>query len=88
MGEAQRNDDVAAERLTWAEICARYPDEWLTLADMTWLDEEASQLDRAVVLAHSADYDASWPEPERPGIDELFHVFTGRVRGFVSILPL
>jgi hypothetical protein len=31
MSEAIRVDDQVSERLTWKQICERYPDEWVVL---------------------------------------------------------
>ncbi len=44
---------TTAERLTWDEICARYPDEWVLLADPDlddWLD-----VSTAVLAFHTPD---------------------------------
>jgi hypothetical protein len=45
----------ARERLTWHEICARYPNKWVTITDLEWEegDEDNGALVAAAVLGHS-----------------------------------
>ena len=47
--------ETRRERLTWNDICARHPDEWVVLVDLVWDngDEENGELLSAVVLGHS-----------------------------------
>ena len=40
------------ERLTWDEICRRYPDEWVVMAEIEWLNETDFEFETALVLAH------------------------------------
>jgi hypothetical protein len=42
-----------AERLTWNEICQRYPNEWVVLAEFDRPGDEMDlEFDTAVVIAH------------------------------------
>lgn len=68
------------ERLTWVEIRARYPDQWVTLVDADWIDEDANELRTAVVVLHSEAYAESWPPAGavRDG-QVLVHEYTGTV---------
>ncbi|HEX2570540.1 MAG TPA: hypothetical protein VH877_13375 [Polyangia bacterium] len=43
----------APERLTWEEICARYPDEWVVLTEIDFIEEDDEEFRTAVVLDHS-----------------------------------
>lgn len=43
---------VAPERLTWNEICRRFPDEWVVLVDADWVDDHNFQFGTAQVYAH------------------------------------
>jgi hypothetical protein len=84
----------ARERLSWAAICARYPDEWVVLVHVKHVDvgedEETGEVESAVVLSHSkTSVDCireADPILEREGIRESAHLFTGPPvpRGFVS----
>jgi hypothetical protein len=52
MSEPQAVAVPAFERLTWKEICARFPDEWVMLADVEWFDEDHLAFDTALVIGH------------------------------------
>jgi hypothetical protein len=43
---------VQPERLTWSEICQRYPDEWVVLVETEWLNDTDFEFGTALVLAH------------------------------------
>lgn len=43
------------ERLTWDEIRARYPDEWVALVDVDVIDDASFIFRTAVVLVHGAN---------------------------------
>lgn len=40
-----------APLLTWAQICERYPDEWVVVVDMVW-PERHYELESARVVSH------------------------------------
>jgi hypothetical protein len=84
----------ARERLSWAEICARCPDEWVVLVHVkhedVGEDEESGEIESAVLLSHSKNradcLREADPILEREGIHESAHLFTGPPvpPGFVS----
>ena len=76
-----QTSSAAPERLTWNEICTRYPDEWVILVDIDWIDEDGD-FRTAVVLGHSPDRKESLREaaPIRRGYREFAREFTGRIR--------
>ncbi|MBC7977848.1 MAG: hypothetical protein H7138_22945, partial [Myxococcales bacterium] len=39
------------ERLTWEQICRRYPDQWVALVELDWNDE-TDELTVARVAGH------------------------------------
>ncbi len=45
---------VRPERLTWNEICRRFPDAWAVLADADWANETDFDFASAEVLGHHA----------------------------------
>jgi hypothetical protein len=57
MGEPQKVTNTDPERLTWAEICARYPDQWVVLIDTRWLDRDSFEFETAVVCGHAKGHD-------------------------------
>ena len=78
----RRTEAPARERLTWAEICTRYPDEWVTLIDLEWTgDPDDGRLAAAVVLGHSKKRGDSLRETralrDEENIRECAHWFTG-----------
>lgn len=42
MIEAIKVEPVISEPLTWDQICGRYPDQWVALIEIEWLDENHS----------------------------------------------
>lgn len=40
------------ERLTWEEIKRRFPDEWVVVADMDWVNDTDFDFGTAEVIAH------------------------------------
>jgi len=39
-------------RLTWDEICERFPDEWVVLSDADWMNETDFEFGSAEVIGH------------------------------------
>lgn len=54
MSEAIHLDEQVSERLTWKQICERYPDEWVVLVDIQWINDTDFEFRTAVVLGHFA----------------------------------
>ncbi len=50
-----------AERLTWTEICERYPDRWVALADVAYLNRTDFAFTSAEVVATFAERKAATP---------------------------
>jgi hypothetical protein len=42
----------APERFSWDEICRRYPDEWVVMTEIEWVNDTDFEFDTALVLAH------------------------------------
>lgn len=49
------------ERLTWAEICQRYPDQWVVLADIARINRTDIAFTGAEVIATFAERKAAAP---------------------------
>lgn len=77
------------ERLTWSEIRARYPDEWVLLVDGEWIEGVFPGFVTAVVVGHA------------PGSREVYekfghlvarghhaHFFTGRIKPRLPLPPI
>jgi len=58
------------ERLTWQEICERYPEQWVVLAHIDWPNCRSAEFRWAVVVGRAATRDAAL-DAARPRLDEL-----------------
>lgn len=75
-------EPVLSELLTWQEICARYPNEWVVLVEVDWIDEDDKDFRSARVAGHGktrreplVQARSMW---SRYG--EIAHFFTGPIR--------
>lgn len=76
-----------SEPLTWREICARYPDEWVALVEVDWIDEDDREFRSARVAGHGktrkeplAQAQGAWAK-----YGELAHLYTGAVRAPLAL---
>jgi len=78
-----RNAIDNPEKLTWDEICQRFPDEWVVLVDIDWVNDRDFEFGTAAVIArHKRRRDAS---PEIKAIRarnvEVGCFWTGEIHG-------
>ena len=70
-----------SEPLTWAEICARYPDQWVCLVEMDRVHPDLFDFRTARVVGHGktrgAPYDQALPWWDHYNL--IGHYFTGRI---------
>ena len=83
MSTAEAAEVVAAEisePLTWAEICARYPDEWVCLVDIDFVHPNGPEIRTARVIGHGKTRGAPVEQarPWRDHYDVIGHFYTGR----------
>lgn len=70
----------ATRRMTWAEIAAAYPDEWVLLAETEYEDPiESLEVRRARVLAHGDDHDQVRADLAWQSTGDLAFFFTGEI---------
>lgn len=71
----------APERLTWDQICRRYPDEWVVIAEMDWVEDGCFEFGTALVLAHHKTRKETSPSVKEADqhYDEVGAFFTGRL---------
>lgn len=48
---------VDAKRLTWEEIRKRYPDQWVALMDVKYMNDDGINVESAVVVCGMEDSD-------------------------------
>ena len=72
-----------SERLTWAEICARYPDEWVIMADVDFVNDTDFVFRTALVLGHHKHRKAASPEIKAAyeQHESVGCFWTGEIRG-------
>ena len=73
----------AAERLTWDEICKRFPDEWVVLADADWTNDRDFEFGSAWVVCHRKHRKDASSEVKAalPHHDDVGCFWTGKTRG-------
>ena len=67
--------------LTWAEICARYTDQWVCLVEMDFLHPDGVELRSARVIGHGKTRRAPVEQAMRwrERYELIGHFFTGHV---------
>jgi hypothetical protein len=71
------------ERLTWEQICERYPDQWVVMVDHDWQPHNITEFKTARVLA-VGNSRAEVKERARPQLASIYEWgchFTGPIRG-------
>ena len=66
-----------AERLTWAEICARYPNQWVVLVAIEATDPMLSGVRSSIVAGHGGNEESfDRAEPHRAYFRSIAHLHT------------
>jgi len=70
-----------SEPLTWAEICARHPDEWVCIVEIDRVDPNGFEFRTARIVGHGKTSRAPVEQAMawRDHYDLIGHYFTGRV---------
>jgi hypothetical protein len=84
-----------SEPLTWQEICALHPEEWVALVEIDWLGDSDLEFRTARVVGHgkTRSEPLAQARPVRARYDEVGHFFTGAIhvprRSFImpSVAP-
>jgi hypothetical protein len=81
MTAAEALAPTISEPLTWDEICARYPDEWVCLVEMDFLHPNGLDFRTARVVGHGRTRQAPFDQasPWRARYEEIGHFYTGRI---------
>jgi hypothetical protein len=83
MSEAIHVSNSASERLTWKEICERYPDEWVVLVETDWVNDTDFEFGTAEVLGHFKSRKEASPRIKAAfdRYEEVGSYWTGQIRG-------
>jgi hypothetical protein len=83
MDAALRIEPTISDPLTWAEICERYPDEWVCLVEIDCVEDHNFEFRSARVVGHGKTrrepLDQARPLHDR--YDTIGHYYTGRIVG-------
>lgn len=79
-----------SERLTWHQICRRYPDEWVVIAEMDWVEDGCFEFGTALVLAHRKTRKEVSPDVKEADkyYREVGAFFTGRLIPPLTEVPV
>ena len=77
---------AARQRLTWEQIRTKYPDQWVALADVEYMDDDGINVKSAVVVCSMAgcDYVEQRLKFMREG-KQYEYERTEDTRGFVGV---
>src|SRR5882757_6690136 len=75
-------DAIISDPLTWTEICARYPDEWVALVEIDWVNENDLDFRSARVAGcgKTRKEPLVQAHPLRARYEEIGHFYTGPIR--------
>jgi hypothetical protein len=75
--------DRDGDRLTRAEICERFPDEWVVVVDADWVNDTDFAFGTARVLGHYKSRKEASPHIKRAftQYSEIGSFWTGAIRG-------
>jgi len=72
-----------SEPMTWSEICARFPGQWIALVALDWADDGDRPFRTALVAGHGSRREAlHQARPLRKLFDAMGPFFTGQ-----SVMP-
>jgi hypothetical protein len=73
---------ILSEPMTWSEICARYPDEWVCFVEIARVDEHSFEFTTARLVSHAKDRDDAHDQAGLIGLhyDGVGYRFTGKDR--------
>jgi hypothetical protein len=82
VNEAQPSAAFISEPLTWKEICERYPDQWVCIADADWVNDTDFEFGTARVVGYGKTRKEPLDQarPWRTRYKGIGHFFTGRIR--------
>jgi len=70
---------AVSEPMTWSEICARFPDQWIALVALDWIDDRDQPYRTALVAGHGSRREAiAQARPLRKLFDPMGPFFTGQ----------
>lgn len=83
MSTNEARADAAPERLTWEQMCERFPEQWVVIADADRVNDTDFEFGTAVVLGHFKRRKDASPRIKTAFADyaEIGCYWTGKIRG-------
>lgn len=78
--DQDRIEPVLSEPLTWPEICARHPNEWVVLVEVDWIDEDDFRSARVAGHGKTRKEPLVQARSMWSRYGEIAHFFTGPIR--------
>jgi hypothetical protein len=79
---------TVSEPMTWSEICERFPEQWIALVALDWVDDRDKPFRTALVAGHGSHRDAlAQARPLLRLFDQMGPFFTGAPPLAVPTLP-
>jgi hypothetical protein len=84
MSQAQ----VVSEPMSWNEICERFPDQWIALVALDWMDDRDQPIRTALVAGYGSRREAlAQARPLLKLFDRIGPFFTGVAPPAIPPLP-
>jgi hypothetical protein len=82
MPEASSLESTVTEPLTWKEICALYPDQWVVLVEVDWVNDTDLDFRSARVAGHGKTRKEPLVQARhlQTRYPSMAHLFTGPIR--------
>ena len=79
---------IISDPMTWRDICETYPDEWVVLVEVDWVNDTDFDFRSARVAGHGKTRKEPLVQarPLRDRYPSMGHFFTGRIRA--PLVPL
>ena len=82
------HERTVSEPMTWSEICERFPDQWIALVALDWVDDRDKPFCTALVAGHGSHREAlKQAKPLLKLFDKLGPFFTGETPVAIPELP-
>ena len=81
-------DCTVSEPMTWSEICERFPDQWIALVALDWVDDREEPFHTALVAGYGSRNEAlKQAKPLLKLFEKIGPFFTGDPPVAVPALP-
>lgn len=79
---------TVSEPASWSEICERFPNQWITLVALDWVDDKDEPFRTALVAGHGSHREAlHQARPLLKLFARIGPLFTGAPRSATPALP-